>query len=173
MENSQHQIDSNRLENLRCAYSNAVSIWTSEGNSIWNKITAMITANTIMFTTIGIIITASKWNELWMFIPVFCTIGILLCICWLMIIRRSFIYFNYWIISARNLEKELVGVDTVNKGKQYSEIINTIYSEKYPSEKKVKLKFYDRIKIEHIINSILSIFIFTYIIILFFIQFIK
>jgi hypothetical protein len=179
------------LENIRCGYSNAINLWIYEGNSIWNKIAAMITTNTILFATIGIIINATKWHALWELIPILSILGILLCVCWFILNRRSFIYYQYWIVSARNLEKSLTNIETVINGNNFLAIRKRLLREKSLAYKALGLdkksirldkkaekldktcsifKYIDKIRVEWITNIILVVFILAYIVILIYIK---
>jgi hypothetical protein len=159
-------------EDIRCGYTNAINLWTYEGNSFWNKISAMITTNAIIFATIGIILTVSRWHDLWGLIPILSSLGIFLCVCWFIIIRRSFIYYNYWIISSRNLEKQISNVNTIQHGKSFLNIKNMVKNKEDKNDQS-KLNILDKFTIICTTKIILLVFILTYVIIMIFIKDIK
>ena len=83
-------------------YMAAITLWTYEGNQIWSKFTAMVYANTIIFTILGLVITSDKnFPVLQWGLPF---IGMILCIAWFLLTKRGFEYYRHWILSARELE---------------------------------------------------------------------
>lgn len=67
----------------------------------------MIYANTIVIATIGIVFTRQNADDLRLFRVLLALLGIALCSMWILIVRRSFDYHDYWIFCARELELSL------------------------------------------------------------------
>src|SRR3989339_74221 len=164
---SEPMLKDKTVENARTGYNTAINLWIYEGTLIWNKFTAMVYANTILLITIGVIITGNRWRELCLILFVLCFLGIILCICWYIMNKRSFKFYKYWIMSARELEE------------QYLEPIKIISRVgDYADNKEVKIsldtgdmhliiKGMAKRKVENVVNVIICIFIFVYIVIMF------
>ena len=106
------------IENARVGYQAAVSLWIYEGSQIWSKFTAMIYANTIVLATIGIVITSARASDLRVLRTALAILGLVLCLSWILLTKRSFEYYNYWIFSSREIEENYLSdaVQTVSRG---------------------------------------------------------
>jgi hypothetical protein len=103
-------------DNIRVGYQMAIQLWTSESNVIWAKFGGMATAHTILLGTIGLGLTASSPMK---FVPALLScVGVVICLAWAAITRRSFNYLNYCIRYARSLERDgLSPVSLVQSGR--------------------------------------------------------
>ena len=112
-------------ENIRAGYQAAINLWIYEGTTFWSKFTAMILANTIVVTAITLAITTgdAKNHNLPLFKLGLCVFGVALCLSWIPILKRSFDYYKYWILSARELEQHFLadGVQTVSRGASFAD----------------------------------------------------
>lgn len=104
-------------QDARIGYQAAIALWVSESGLVWNRLGAMIVANTIILTLIGIGMTAETRLPLVLLLPL-CGAGIILCILWLLMTARGYDYLLHYRVSAEDLEKELQGVDTVSGSKK-------------------------------------------------------
>lgn len=111
---SEHAIV-NGSENARCGYQAAITLMTYEGGLIWSKFNAMLVANSIVLGIIGMGLSsefAPKWLPL-----ALSSCGLLLCLCWHFLMARSWDYYKYWILSARELEEQFLSpVMTLSRG---------------------------------------------------------
>jgi hypothetical protein len=109
-----------RIENARVGYQVAVSLWIYEGSQIWSKFTAMIYANTIVLATIGIVITSTRASDLRLLRVALAILGLVL---WILLTKRSFEYYNYWIFSSREIEENYLSdaVQTVSRGAVFAD----------------------------------------------------
>ncbi|MBK6796468.1 MAG: hypothetical protein IPG76_06680 [Acidobacteria bacterium] len=102
-------LDTAALENARIGYQAAINLWIYEGNVIWSRFAAMVSANTIVIATIGIIITSSTSKNRLLLKLGLCAMGLVLCVTWAVLMRRGFQYFRFWLLSARELEDQYLG----------------------------------------------------------------
>ena len=147
-------------ENAKAGYGAAINLWQYEGNTIWTKFAAMVYSNTILLATLGLVITSQRHNELCVFKYALCTLGILLCIAWTLLTIRSFDFYKYWILSARELEKQhLSPVETVSRGQSLADgELLTIDGEEHQLRWKWK-----HATIEKVSYCIISVFSIVYI----------
>ena len=106
-------------DNAGIGYQVAVDLWAYEGASVWSRFNAMVLANSIFFA--GIILLVMDNGSYDNFIKLMTIAGILLCILWFLLNERGFSYHNYYISSARELEKDLPGVKIVKDGQKFSD----------------------------------------------------
>ena len=154
-------MDDSIKENARVGYSAAVTLWQYEGNTIWAKFAAMVCSNTILLATIGLIITSQRHSGLCVLKYALCAIGILLCLSWALLTIRSFDFYKYWIISARELEKRhLTPVETIARGQHFADGVPiTIDGELHQLRCKCK-----HATVENVNYFIILLFVFLYII---------
>lgn len=110
---------SNTEEDVRAGYHAALTLWTYEGQLIWTRYSAMLVANSIAITAIGLSLTADrKPTE---FVVVMCLAGFTFCLAWFLLTKRGFDYYRYWILSAREVEEEHLAdsVKIVSRGGLY------------------------------------------------------
>ena len=81
----------------------------------------MVYSNTILLATLGLVITSQRHADLCVLKYALCALGILLCIAWVLLTMRSFDFYKYWILYARELEKQhLTPVKTVARGNLFT-----------------------------------------------------
>jgi hypothetical protein len=98
---------SQQLENARVGYQVAASLWIYEGGLIWSKFNALLVANSIILTAIGLAMSAPAGVRILpdVFSISMPILGIILCVFWWGITRRSFLYHRCWVLSAREAEE--------------------------------------------------------------------
>jgi len=109
------------LEHARTGYVAAVELWTYEGDSIWTRFNAMLVANSVILAFIGLIYGSTGPSPI--FKKGLAITGLLLCMVWLILTKRAFDYYKYWILSARELEEKHLSsvVKTVSRGGAFAE----------------------------------------------------
>jgi hypothetical protein len=108
--------------NAREGYSAAIALWQYEGNTIWTKFAAMVAANAILLATLGLLVTSGHNSDLALLRFAVAGLGIVLCSAWLLMTSRSFGYYKYWILSAREIEKKyLAPVTIVYSGSKFAD----------------------------------------------------
>jgi len=134
-----------------------------EGNTIWAKFAAMVYSNTILLATLGLVITSQRHADLCVLKYSLCVLGILFCIAWALLTMRSFDYYKYWILSARELEKHLMPVKTIERGKLFADGEPlTIDGEKHQLRWK-----WQHATVEKVTNCIIGVFGIVYILSMF------
>ena len=110
-------IDAVALENVRVGYEVAVNLWTYQGNLNWNRFNAMLTANGVIVSVIGFVL--SSESRLTAFAVVLPMVGLVLCALWTVFAARGFAYHKYWGLQARELEESYLApaVRTVCRAK--------------------------------------------------------
>ncbi len=165
--NEGQQLSSLEQENARVGYQSAVNLWIYEGTQIWVKFTAMVYSNTIVLATVGIVMTSPRWKDLPILTIALAILGIIFCVCWYILNKRSFAYYKYWIWSSRELEeKYLKPVQTVSRGGEFAdgkEALFNIGGKDLPHQCKGIEKF----RVEIVSNIIIFIFVLMYLTILF------
>ncbi len=121
LEESNDIIEQSKVENARVGYQTATSLWTYEGNLLWAKFNALLIANSIVLGSIGLAMNAS--DRLSMFLVGMPIMGVLLCVLWFLLTKRSFDTYVYWISSAREIEEKFLSgsVRTVSRGADFAE----------------------------------------------------
>src|SRR4051812_43356360 len=93
------------------AYQTAITLWTYEGTLIWSKYNAMLVANSVILAVTGITVSSEDESAVLHWgLP---AIGITLCAAWILLTRRGFDNYLYWIFTARELERPAIGSDAV------------------------------------------------------------
>lgn len=153
------------LENARTGYQAAVNLWIYEGSQIWSKFTAMIYANTIVVATIGIITTSTRAADLGVFRVTLGILGLVLCMAWIFLTKRSFEYYNYWILSARELEENHLSdaVQTVSRGAVFADGKSVCFQTKPPICHQASPRL-PNVRIQTISYLIIVVFIALYIV---------
>ena len=108
-------------EDARIGYQVATNLWSYEGTIHWNKFHTFLVANSIVFTGLILILTNGTSNGLLpLALPV---VGLILCLIWLLVIRRGLDYYKYWIFSARELEESHLSptVNIVSRGGDFAD----------------------------------------------------
>ena len=108
-------VDADALENARLGYQVAVNLWTYQGNLNWNRFNAMLTANGVIVSVIGLVL--SSESRLTAFVVVLPAVGLVLCALWAVFAARGFAYHKYWSSRARELEESYLApaVRTVSR----------------------------------------------------------
>ena len=110
-------VDAVALENARVGYEVAVSLWTYQGSLNWNRFNAMLTANGVIVSVIGFVL--SSESRLTGFAVVLPVVGLVLCALWAVFAARGFVYHKYWSSRARELEERYLApaVRTVSRAR--------------------------------------------------------
>jgi hypothetical protein len=153
------------VENARVGYQAAVNLWIYEGSQIWSKFTAMIYANTIVLATIGIVITSSRAGDLGLLRIALGILGLVLCLSWILLTKRSFEYYNYWIFSSRELEENYLSdsVRTVSRGAVFADGQPVSFQTKPPIHHQASAKL-PNIRIQTISYIIIAVFMGLYVV---------
>jgi len=107
-------------QDARIGYQVAINLWVYEGQLIWSRFNAMVVANGIILAAISVLLTTERVD--WKPLVGLSALGIVLCLIWALMTARGFDYHDYWIRSARELEKgHLNTVRTVSRGGEFAE----------------------------------------------------
>jgi hypothetical protein len=92
--------DSNKIAT---AYQAAIEMANHEGDNVWSRFNVTIVANSVILfaLTSDVLIDTSEGSK------IFAILGILLCLAWLPLMKRSFAYETYYILKARMIEEHL------------------------------------------------------------------
>jgi hypothetical protein len=106
-----------KLDNARVGYQVATSLWIYEGGLIWSKFNTLLVANSIILAVISLTLSVPSGAAVLarvfsIAIPI---MGIVLCVLWWLITRRSWEYHDIWLLSAREIEERFLSneVNTV------------------------------------------------------------
>jgi hypothetical protein len=104
------------IENARIGYQVASELSAFYGSAIWSMFNAMLLANSIVVAGLTFIFTSQ--NSLWLLKILLLIIGLLLCVTWFLLTKRSHEYSNYYTLSAREIEESYLGenVKTLSRG---------------------------------------------------------
>jgi hypothetical protein len=108
------------MEDARVGYQTAVSLWVYEGTLICSKYNALLVANSIVLAVTGFTANTERPPiSLRVGLPV---VGVVLCAFWLLLTKRGFDNYVYWVLSAREIEdKYLPDVQTVSRGGRFAD----------------------------------------------------
>lgn len=113
---SNTKIVNDKLEDARVKYQEALSLFRSEGQIQWNRYSAMLVVNTIFIGLIGF--TYSREFQFPIFFKILFQLtpllGLFLCHLWHQMTIRGFIWMNFWISEARDLERQIVDGENIN-----------------------------------------------------------
>ena len=111
----------NAEEKILAGYHAAVRLAVDEGQLIWRAFSAMLTANTVLVAISGAF--GHFLPDLSWAVTAFAVLGILVCLAWLLVLRRQFSYYRYWWTWARHFEAKNLAPDVrmLSVGKTYSE----------------------------------------------------
>src|SRR5688500_10982517 len=99
------QANAYAIDDIRIAYGVAASLAIYEGELVWSRFNAMAVANSIIVATLGFTVASAKPLLLISYgMPL---VGIVLCGSWLMLMNRAFDYYEYLVLSTRELEDML------------------------------------------------------------------
>lgn len=114
-----NNLDSDRLENIRTKYQNAITLKDSESQIQWNRYNAILVINTILLGLIGLNYSSNTdlcyiFGDFLQYMPL---VGILICILWFIVTWKGFKWSQFWIEEANKLEKDLVGgINPIQEG---------------------------------------------------------
>jgi amino acid permease len=110
-------VDSVVLETARVGYEVAVNLWTYQGSLIWNRFNIMLTANSVLVSVIGVLLSSDA--DLTVFAVLLPIVGLVLCVVWILLAARGFVYHKYWASRACELEEAYLRkvVRTVSEAK--------------------------------------------------------
>ncbi|MFH0773549.1 MAG: hypothetical protein V1922_04540 [bacterium] len=113
------------LENARVKYSSVLDTKNSEGEIQWNRYNAILVANTIFISLFTFAASNTKQTlilkaTLWI-MPI---LGIVLCILWHKMTERGFIWTNFWMQKANEIENQIDG--QINPIQEGEKLRNTI-----------------------------------------------
>ena len=91
------------LETARVGYGVAVNLWTYQGSLIWNRFNIMLTANSVIVSVIGVLLSSDA--DLTVFAVLLPIVGLVLCVVWTLLAARGFVYHKYWASRACELEE--------------------------------------------------------------------
>lgn len=113
--------EQSEVENARVGYQVATSLWVYEGESLWSKFNALLVANSIVLGSIGLAMGAS--SRVVVFSVGMPIVGIILCVFWFLLTKRSFDNYIYWIFSAREIEERFLinSVKTISRGGDFTD----------------------------------------------------
>ncbi len=120
------KIDIEDLENARIKYSSVLDLKNSEGEIQWNRYNAMLVVNTIFIGFIGF--TYNKdFSFPWFFKIIFWltpVLGLLLCHLWYKMTERGFMWSEFWMTKANEIENQINGkINPIKEGKKLRDII--------------------------------------------------
>jgi hypothetical protein len=116
---SSKEIDEIDIENARVGYQAAINLWTYQGREIWARFNVMLVANSILIGVIGLDITNHPTPTLSIFSWILSFFGIFICLAWILLMKRSNDYQNYYVHKAFELEGLLNKVNIVFEGKTF------------------------------------------------------
>jgi hypothetical protein len=96
--------------NLRQAYQVAASLYMQENTITWARFNTMLTANSFIVSAFSI--GARQSSELAQVAHFFPFFGLFICVVWLAMMERGFMYHNIWREEARKVEVMIFGEAT-------------------------------------------------------------
>jgi hypothetical protein len=116
--------DRERIENARVGYQAALSLFVADGGLVWSMFNAMLVFQSIILSGIVLAMVASTAPKCGAFLIawIMSVVGMIISCLWWKLISRTFTYRNYWIVSARELEKTANGfANVLVRGKDFAE----------------------------------------------------
>jgi hypothetical protein len=111
---------SDQTYNARIGYQVAIEMWAHSGEEVWARFNVMLVANSIIIAVVGVALTSQRaLPALTVLLPV---VGIILCLLWLILMKRGFDYQIYYILSASELEERYLAgtVKTISRGAAFA-----------------------------------------------------
>jgi hypothetical protein len=100
-------------------YQAAIDLWLFSSGQAWERFNIMLAANSILIAAIGL--SADTAGALLLFRRFLPLTGLILCLLWFLLVKRSFDYAEYYTHSAREIEeKYLPSVTIVERGGAFS-----------------------------------------------------
>lgn len=137
-------------------YRTAIQMISYEGGMIWSSFTALLGANVFLIALIGSILKFFPNFYYFKYLP---TLGIPLCLIWMLITRRDFAFYKYWFACAREYEEKGFGdtVRIVREGRKYGKGKSVIMG-----GDTLRLAWFTRVNVQWLIYSVITIFIAVY-----------
>lgn len=154
--------ESNELQNARIGYHIATNLSNTEVQMLWSKFNALLVANSI------ILYTADKMKDnTTLFSRIIPLFGIILCILWFALLKRSWHQHTYFIKAAREIEETFLSdsVTTLSRGDKVSEGDEVKFRFKERDEP-FRIPFLGSLKVKNLSYIIVGIFFFLYIVLL-------
>lgn len=115
---------SDKFENIRIKYQEAIGLKNSEGEIQWHRFNAILIVNTILIGLIGL-----NDNNSLVYLPQYFkqylpVSGFVICTLWLLMTWKGFKWMDIWMKEANILEESLPGgSDPVKNGEKYKSIV--------------------------------------------------
>jgi len=108
-----------QAENARVGYEAAIQMWYYYGEVLWQKYNALLVANSIVISAIGLVLKGQDTSLVLCLILPF--LGLMLCAMWFLIVERSREYHIYFMLSAREIEEKYLAneVKSLERGARY------------------------------------------------------
>ena len=147
-------------DDIRTAYQGAIDMATHEGDAVWVRFNVVLVANSIILLAL----TTGQNSIVPYFDKLLSIGGIILCVMWLMLMKRGFTYEVYYVVAARVLEQKLSSgsIQTLSLGKSLSEGKPVIID-----GNRFQMSPLGRIKNRTIVDIVIGIFIAVYFYLLF------
>jgi len=106
-------------DDIRVAYQGAIDMATHEGDGVWARFNVILVANSVLL--LALTTSTRQLPEGWD--AMLSIAGIVLCVVWLLLMKRGFTYETYYVIAARMIEQRLAegSFHTLSNGKLLSE----------------------------------------------------
>jgi hypothetical protein len=106
-------------ENARVGYQVALDFAAFYGGAIWSMFNAMLVANSIVVA--GTVVVLSGQSSLAILKTFLSVVGLLLCVTWFLLVKRSHEYSAYYVLSAREIEEKYLSpqITTLSRGGVY------------------------------------------------------
>lgn len=108
-------------DNVRAEYQASVSLWGTLVNTSWSRFNAMVVANSVIITAMGVFLTDGDTEaQPYIFIMFLSIIGLLLTVFWESMMLRDEEFQHFYSVSARHLERSINqnGEGTILRGAQ-------------------------------------------------------
>jgi len=102
------------IQNARVGYQAAVTLWVAESTQLWARFTAMILTNGALLATRAWIKPTDVVIRVAMAV-----VGVTVCLLWWFLLRRGYAYLGFLVAQARDLERYLAPVATVQRGHDF------------------------------------------------------
>ncbi|MBI3241633.1 MAG: hypothetical protein HYZ49_05000 [Chloroflexi bacterium] len=147
-------------DDIRTAYQSAIDMASHEGDGVWARFNVILVANSILL--LALTTATRQLPENWD--AILSLAGIVLCIMWLLLMKRGFTYETYYVITARVLEQKLANgsVRTLSNGKLLAEGKLVIVD-----NEKLQMSLLAKLNARFIVNVVIGVFIAAYILLWF------
>ena len=90
----------------RIGYQMAIHLWTNESDRGWSRDYVLVFSNSVILGALAVTVSSTNIPEL--VSPALSTVGIALCLIWVMIARRTFDHLRYWALAACEIEQKFL-----------------------------------------------------------------